>query len=574
MCRLANARGGVCLSKDFIDNKTKLHWRCAEGHEWRATPQNVIRGHWCMICGNKRQGRAKAHTIEMMNIAAAAKGGVCLSQSYQNNLTKLRWRCKRGHEWEAVPSSIVGSGDHKGSWCPFCAGKLPKKLALQELKKLAASHGGKLLSARYQDARSHLRWRCEKGHEWKAVPHAVKRGGWCPVCGGSYPLNLAIMRKAARSFGGRCLSKEYVNSKSHIHWRCAEGHEWKAKPDHVLKGHWCPICSSGVSERICRALLEKMTGVQFMKARPKWLRNERDGQMELDGFAPSLGLAFEYHGHQHYQLVPFFHANPEEFSQRQEDDKLRRQLCRENGITLLEVPHYIPHDKLQEYLAKKLDSLKRGLIRDHTPVKIRQLGVWLRKNLEEMQSIAAARGGKLLSKFYINSVTKLRWRCAEGHTWEAIPNSIKRGGWCRKCGFKRSAIKRAHTIDEMRALAKAKGGQCLSLAYRNSKDRLRWRCAKGHEWEAQVNHVNAGHWCPRCGHEKLARLYALSIEDMKAAAERRGGMCLSEKYENQRSRLRWRCAHGHEWEALAMSIRRGSWCPICVGKRPVSLPAG
>ena len=66
MCRLATSRVGACLSKQFVDNKTKLRWRCAKGHEWKTIPQNVIRNHWCKICGNERQGQLKAHTIEMM----------------------------------------------------------------------------------------------------------------------------------------------------------------------------------------------------------------------------------------------------------------------------------------------------------------------------------------------------------------------------------------------------------------------------------------------------------------------------------------------------------------------------
>src|SRR5207248_10293639 len=135
----------------------------------------------------------------------------------------------------------------------------------------------------------------------------------------------ATMRKCAREYGGECLSKKYVNSKTHLHWRCAAGHEWTAKPDHVLKGHWCPICSAGVSERICRALLERMTGVRFSKARPSWLRNKRDKQMEFDGYAPSLGVAFEYQGEQHYRQNAFFHKNARAVQQRQEDDDWKRR---------------------------------------------------------------------------------------------------------------------------------------------------------------------------------------------------------------------------------------------------------
>src|SRR5260370_26543427 len=129
------------------------------------------------------------------------------------------------------------------------------------------------------------------------------------------------MRQAARALGGRCLSKKYLNIDTHLRWCCAEGHKWKAKPYHVLTGHWCPICSSGVSERICRAMVERMTGVRFPKMRPRWLKNERGRQMELDGYAPSLRLAFEYQGQQHYSPDSFFHAHPEGFKKRQQDDE-------------------------------------------------------------------------------------------------------------------------------------------------------------------------------------------------------------------------------------------------------------
>ena len=561
--QIAARYGGACLSTLYLKSTAKLRWHCARGHEWEAIPGNIARGHWCMICGNERQGRAKAHSIEMMHEIAASRGGRCLSPSYRNNRTKLRWRCAHGHEWEAVPESIVSSGKRKGSWCPICVGKLPRKLACQKLKDLASARGGELLSRCYHDARTPLRWRCAKGHEWEAVPDAVKHGTWCPVCGGSYPLSLAMMRECAGKYAGACLSTNYVNSKTHLRWKCAEGHEWTSKPDHVLRGHWCPICSAGVSERICRALLERMTGVCFPKARPPWLRSKRGGQMEFDGYAPSLGLAFEYHGEQHYARSPFFHRGPRAFKQRQQDDEQKRRLCRRRKVTLLEVPYWIPHHQVQVYLGSLLDYANLGVICDRTPIKISELNIWRRKDCNDMRALAVSRGGRLVSDYYISNSEKLRWRCTEGHEWEAVPSSVRRGAWCPICGDKRAAIKRAYTIEKMRTLAEAKGGVCLSANYSNVKSRLRWRCAEGHEWESQASVIIGGHWCPKCEQFRLGRKYALSLEEIQKTAKGRGGECLADNYLNTREKLIWRCAKGHLWRANTNSIRRGSWCPIC-----------
>ena len=560
---LAEARGGGCLSERYIDNKTKLRWRCAASHEWDTIPSCVEQGHWCAICGNERQGRAKAHSIEMMRVIAASRGGQCLSSVYKNNLTGILWRCERGHEWEAIPSSIT-----RGSWCPLCAGRLPKDAALEALGELARSRGGALLSTHYRNARTSLNWKCAKGHEWRAVPDAVKHGSWCPVCGGSHPLSLEMMNKAARKYGGECLANRYINSNTKLRWRCAEGHEWEAKPGHVLRGHWCPICSSGVSERICRALLERMTGVGFPKQRPKWLRNERGKQMELDGYSTSLGVAFEYHGKHHYQQSSFFHRQSDAFEQRRRDDEEKRRLCQVNGIVLFEVPHSIRHDQLQVHLASLLLRVNRDLLQEDKPIEITQLDVWRRRDIEELREIAISRGGSLISDYYINNNTKLRWRCTEGHEWEAVSSSIKQGSWCSICGDKRAGIKKAKTIDEMKVLAVAKGGFCLSDSYVNSRSRLRWRCATGHEWETPASVIIGGHWCPKCEKFRLGRKYALTIVEIQKTAKKRGGECLSESYLNARQKLTWRCAKAHTWEANANTVRSGSWCPICAGKRP------
>lgn len=56
MRKIAKERGGECLSRKYINIKTKIKWRCKEGHEWEATPNNIKNNHsWCPYCrGNER----------------------------------------------------------------------------------------------------------------------------------------------------------------------------------------------------------------------------------------------------------------------------------------------------------------------------------------------------------------------------------------------------------------------------------------------------------------------------------------------------------------------------------------
>lgn len=55
-CRiLAIKMGGICLSGTYINNNSKLLWKCSSGHTWYSRYRNVISGHWCPYC-NKPGG--------------------------------------------------------------------------------------------------------------------------------------------------------------------------------------------------------------------------------------------------------------------------------------------------------------------------------------------------------------------------------------------------------------------------------------------------------------------------------------------------------------------------------------
>ena len=113
----ARERGGKCLSKKYINNKTKLRWECSKEHQWDALPSNVLnKGSWCRVCTTKKNSDSRRATIEEMNDFAHARKGKCLSEFYASTHSKLKWECSKGHVWEAVPSSIKS-----GTWCPKCA---------------------------------------------------------------------------------------------------------------------------------------------------------------------------------------------------------------------------------------------------------------------------------------------------------------------------------------------------------------------------------------------------------------------------------------------------------------------
>jgi hypothetical protein len=67
-------------------------------------------------------------------------------------------------------------------------------------------------------------------------------------------------------------------------------------------------------------------------------------------------------------------------------------------------------------------------------------------------------------------------------------------------------IKRSYTIDDMRRMAVARGGRCLSEGYRNQRMLLTWACALGHVWQSTANNVLRHSWCPECRRARLKQI--------------------------------------------------------------------
>ena len=107
------------------------------------------------------------------------------------------------------------------------------------------------------------------------------------------------------------------------------------------------------------------------------------------------------------------------------------------------------------------------------------------------------------------------------------------------------------SIINLQKIAKDRGGKCLSTNYINSETKLKWQCSEGHIWESPSSSVkNKNRWCPQCG-----GTLPLTIEEMQKIAKDRGGKCLSKKYINGGTKLKWQCSEGHIWESAPTSIK-------------------
>jgi hypothetical protein len=298
------------------------------------------------------------------------------------------------------------------------AEQFPVRLAA--LQKIAGEHGGRCLASEYRGNRVKLEFECAAGHTFIRFPEQIFGGSWCTRCLYCPPEKLREIRELAAARGGACLSDEYRPGREKMRFRCAVGHEWEQNSTLIRAGTWCPR-------------------------------------------------------------------------------------CRGRGTTIA-----------------------------------------------ELNELAAKHGGRCVSRRYVDSTSPLTWECAKGHRFRRLPRSILRGNWwCPTCRAVAGAVAKALAVAEER------GGVLVSTRGLTANARLRWRCAKGHEWISKPVSVATGRrWCRKCN--------LLGIEQMQALAAERGGKCVSTEYVQVFKHLQWECEKGHRWWATPDSIKhRNSWCPDC-----------
>ena len=106
----------------------------------------------------------------------------------------------------------------------------------------------------------------------------------------------------------------------------------------LIKSRW-------KSEQLLFMLVKRIYSDAIFQYCPIWLEPQ-----SLDIFIPSQNIGIEYQGIQHYQIVDFFKGE-EGFKHRKELDKIKREKCEANNISLIEWSYT---DNISEKNLKKM----------------------------------------------------------------------------------------------------------------------------------------------------------------------------------------------------------------------------
>lgn len=186
------------------------------------------------------------------------------------------------------------------------------------------------------------------------------------------------------------------------------------------------------------------------------------------------------------------------------------------------------------------------------------------------------------SRLTLGSGQKVWWKCSKGHEWQAVIANRNNGRGCPYCAGQK-ALKGHNDLQTVNpTLAEEWNGEknnglTPADVLPNSNKKVWWKCQKGHEWQARVEHRNKGIGCPYCTGQKVLKAHNdLQTVNSTLAEEwnyEKNGNLKPEKFTaNSNKKVWWKCQKGHEWQATIANRNKGRGCPVCNSERNTSFP--
>ncbi len=375
-------------------------------------------------------------------------------------------------------------------------------------------------------------WICKIGHSYTLPINSRVNGTDCQVCNNNQILPgfndlKALFPMTAKEFAidlneGKNPKTVGAGSGTSYWWRCSKGHTWKAKvTNRTVLNSTCPSCSR---KRVEKG--ETDFGSLYPKLAKQWSKSLNEGVN-----ASSLGVGSQAKvwwdcskGHSWIAAV---------------GDRVRGQGCAVcanrqvvKGVNDLFTTH--PH-----------------LVAELAPGK----------NENEVHSTIPAGTPK-----------KLWWKCERGHEWRAAVSSraLDNQG-CPYCSGN-LVIKGENDLETLNPdLAQEwhflKNTLKPDSLKAGSIQSVWWLCRKGHEWKAPVARRNKGAGCPYCSNVQVLEGFndlATIRPDLSSEWDfEKNSKMPSQVLSGTHSKIWWKCAVGHSWNASAQKRIQGRGCPTC-----------
>ena len=389
---LATTHPQFALEADGWDPKTVSagshevkNWKCQNGHTFRVNPnQRTSRTSNCPTCANLIIEIGFNDLLTLYPGLAAEANGWDPRELGGGSSKRLSWRCNlKGHVWE----STIINRTANGSNCPVCVGQL----VIVGINDLTTTHPQIAKQANGWDpttltagSKKKRGWLCDRGHYYIApVVNKTNLNSGCPICANFQVLvgynDLATTHpELSKEADGWDTTRVVYGSPAKKKWKCSRGHNWLAAISNRAgpQKQGCPICAN----------LQVLVGYNDLTTTHPELSKEADGWDTSTVVAgTSKKKAWKcIVGHRYLASV-----------------SSRSAKSRQSGCPICD--------------GKVVLTGFNDLATTHPQLASEAVG-W------DPTTVMAGSSRK-----------KLKWKCAEGHTWDTHPNSRLGGHGCPSC---------------------------------------------------------------------------------------------------------------------------------------------
>ena len=449
---------------DVLPNSNKkVWWKCSKGHEWQATINSRNSGVGCPYCSGRYPIKGE-NDLQTLNPAIAIEwhyeknDGLTPADVMPNSDKKVWWKCRKGHEWQA----IIGSRT-RGNGCPICSSEkntsFPEYALVYYLKKYGLE-----------------------------VIHSYREQG--------YELDVYIPAlRIAVEYDGYLWHKDKTQQDLAKNYKCAmEGIKLyrireglsslnDSSTDFVVQRNQEDL------SKILKLLLSEITGTIVdvdLKKDNIAIENLREyTEKETSLLFSNPEIAKEWNYEKNGNLKPeHFAAN----SHKKVWWKCPKGHEWQSTIKDRNSGNGCP------YCASKL------VLKGYNDLQAVNPSLTKEWNYEKNDGLTPV-------DVTPNSHKKVWWKCSNGHEWQAAIADRNGGRGCPYCTGKKvlKGYNDLQTINPTLANEwnyEKNNGLTPAEVTPNSHKKVWWKCSNGHEWQAAIGNRHKGNGCPQCAREK------------------------------------------------------------------------
>lgn len=355
------------LSNEYINNSSKLLFRCECGSEYSASLDMLKGGkRYCNRCAkSKRYDTLNFVDYNRLVLEECEKRGYILlpNQNITRSNTRFKYICKKHQEYgvqESYPNNFITKYGNGGcTQCCIEKRSLSKRKEEDFFRDITEKAGMIFCGVKYDVGnRTKIVYKCpkhiSKGEMQTGISNMKKLNGRCRYCSGQGRTKEDLQKEIDDM--NLCVDiVEYTSYSEPIKAKCRIcGNEWVTYGVNLTQGHRCQNCSKSKFELSVQKYLDEH-GIKY-KSQYKFDDCKDKSRLPFDFYLYENNILIEADGEQHYMPINFSGSQDvslANFDLTRKHDFIKTEYCKSNNIKLIRIPYW-EKNNIDKFLSDKI----------------------------------------------------------------------------------------------------------------------------------------------------------------------------------------------------------------------------